>query len=316
MAEEIAAGVYRLDTDYEACCGFPLWVYLIENGTSLTLLDTGIASTPEAALVNEIRSLDREIADISLVVNSHAHPDHMGGNANLKRLSNAKFAGPAEEAIWLEDNERLISELWGACQESFTLDAPTEAWVRDVLGERVRMDYLLRDGDAIPADDTTLRAITTSGHSPGHLAVLDETSRFLFTFDDVQGSGTPFRNSDIVLAPLYHSRERYIQGLEGLLALDFDALAPTHGPVLSRDEGLALIQRSIEWVHTVDALVERLLTTRRSVGIVDVANEINTLGNFGGVNLQTATVGRAHLESAARQGRAATRWHALDGAVI
>jgi glyoxylase-like metal-dependent hydrolase (beta-lactamase superfamily II) len=312
MAQEITAGIHRLETDYESCCGFPLWLYLIDSGDSLVLLDAGIASTPESTLVDEFKAMGRAMSELTLVVNSHAHPDHMGGNENIRRMSNARFAGPAEEAVWLEDNDRLIEELWGACHESFELDPSTEAWIRDILGERVRMDQLLRDGDSIAAGGRTLRAITTSGHSPGHLAMYDEQSRIVFTFDDVQGAGTPFRNNDVVLAPLYHSRARYLAGMERLLGLDFDALAPAHGPVLSADEGRALINLSVEWVHTVDSIVDRLLKTRGSVGVVEVAEAINELGNFGGVNLQTATVARAHLEAAVREGRAATRWQSVS----
>ncbi len=54
------------------------------------------------------------LADLTLVVNSHAHPDHMGGNAVLKRHSGARIAAPALEAGWLEDNEKLLDELWGS----------------------------------------------------------------------------------------------------------------------------------------------------------------------------------------------------------
>ncbi|WP_460655620.1 MBL fold metallo-hydrolase [Kribbella endophytica] len=309
MATEIAPGIHRLATDYPHVCGLPLWLHVVDAGNELVLLDAGISSTPEAATGPELRTLGLELADLTLVVNSHAHPDHMGGNEVLKERSGARFAAPAVEAGWLESNETLVSELWGSDPAAMALSDAERAELLEQLGERPRIDVLLRDGDRLPAD-RPLQVITTSGHSPGHIAVLDERSRTLFAFDDVQGRGQQFLDSDVWLAPLYTDVERYAGGLRRLLELDFDALVPSHGDVLTADEGRAKISLSLEWVDSVHEFTTALLRRQGSLTVRDLAQAIGTeLGDFGGICLQTVRMARAHLELLARQGGAEPRWH-------
>src|SRR5215207_6345877 len=138
MATEIAPGVYRLQTDYPQVCGLPLWLHVIGSGDDLVLLDAGVASTPGSTTSPELASLGLALSDVTLVVNSHAHPDHMGGNANLRKLTSAKLAGPAAEVAWLEDNDTLLRELWGADPDAFGLSSSERAVLLGMLDERVR----------------------------------------------------------------------------------------------------------------------------------------------------------------------------------
>jgi glyoxylase-like metal-dependent hydrolase (beta-lactamase superfamily II) len=312
MPAEIAPGIHRLATDYPQVCGLPLWLHVIDAGSELVLLDAGIASTPESSTAPELAALGLGLSDLTLVVNSHAHPDHMGGNAVLQKHSGARFAAPALEAAWLEDNERLLSELWGSDPDAMEVSAAERAELLGMLDERVRVDVLLRDGDRLPGD-RSLQVITTSGHSPGHIAVLDETSRTLFTFDDVQGRGRPYLDSSVWLAPLYTDVNRYTAGLTRLLELDFDALVPSHGDSMDATAGRRAVEDSLEWVSDVDALTRRLLQKRGSLTVRELAGAIGSeLGEYGGVNLQTVRMARAHLEHLALQRDAVPRWHLGD----
>jgi len=309
MPTQIAPGIHQLATDYPHVCGLPLWLHVIDAGSELVLLDAGIASTPEAATAPELASLGLGLADLTLVVNSHAHPDHMGGNAVLKKHSGARFAAPALEAGWLEDNDRLLTELWGSDPAALDLSEAERTELLEMLDGRVRVDILLRDGDHLPAD-RRLQVVTTSGHSPGHIAVLDEPTRTLFTFDDVQGRGRPFLGSSIWLAPLYTNVNHYVDGLNRLLDLEFDALVPSHGDPLDAAAGRSRISESLEWVSDVDTFTRRLLRTRGSLTVRELAGEIGTeLGDFGGLCLQTVCMARAHLELLAREHHAEPRWH-------
>lgn len=309
MPTQIAPGIHQLATDYPHVCGLPLWLHVIDAGSELVLLDAGIASTPEAATAPELASLGLGLADLTLVVNSHAHPDHMGGNAVLKKHSGARFAAPALEAGWLEDNDRLIDELWGTDPTALDLSAAERTELVGMLDDRVRVDVLLRDGDHLPGD-RRLQVVTTSGHSPGHIAVLDEPSRTLFSFDDVQGRGRPFLNSTTWLAPLYTTVKDYVDGLNRLLALDFDTLVPSHGDPLDADAGRQRIAESLEWVSDVDTFTRELLRVQGSLTVRELAGEIGTqLGDFGGLCLQTVRMARAHLELLARERVAEPRWH-------
>ncbi len=126
----------------------------------------------------------------------------------------------------------------------------------------------------------------------------------------MQGRGRPYLDSDVWLAPLYTDVTRYVDGLTRLLELDFDVLVPSHGDAIDATAGRKLIEESLEWVATVETLTAGLLRRRGSLTVRDLADAIGTdLGTYGGINLQTVRMARAHLEHLARAGGAETRWH-------
>jgi glyoxylase-like metal-dependent hydrolase (beta-lactamase superfamily II) len=314
VPRELAPGVTQLATDYPHTCGLPLWLHAVEDGDGLVLLDSGTSRTTDAATEPELRAIGRELSDIALVVNSHAHPDHMGGNAVLAARTDARFAAPAVEVARLEDNDVLVRELWDASPEAYTLTGDDLAGTLGFLDDRVRIDVLLRAGDQVPAGDGTLTVVETSGHSPGHIALLHAPSRILFTFDDVQGRGAPFLDSDLWLGPLYEDVDRYRSGLRGLLDLEFDVLVPSHGDPLDGHEGRKRVEESLAWVDDVDTHARALLKARGSLDVAELATSIGTeLGPFGGICLQTVQMARAHLTQLTREGLVAPRWSLTGG---
>lgn len=316
MPRELAPGVHQLATDYPHACGLPLWLHLVRDGDDLLLLDSGTSRTTEAATEPELAALDLTLGDLSLVVNSHAHPDHMGGNAELAARTGVRFAAPAAEIGRLEDNARLVTELWDASPEAYRLVGSDLAETLELLGDRVRIDHLLRDGDRVPAGAGSLLVVETSGHSPGHIALLHEPSRTLFAFDDVQGRGIPFLDSDLWLAPLYEDVDRYRAGLLRLLHLDVDSLVASHGDPLDGTAGRRRIEESVGWVDDVDRHARDLLRRRGTLDVAELAGSIGTeLGRFGGICLQTVQMARAHLAHLTAEGLVAPRWHPVPTSV-
>lgn len=311
----LAGDWIRIETEYLQACGLPLWLNALPHEQGILLLDSGTSQTPEASIRRALADAGHRIEDITLVVNSHAHPDHMGGNAALQAISAPVFAGPAAEAGWLEDNDLLVSQLWEPHPDAFRLTAVERADLLGLLDERVRVEHLLRDGDTLTVGDTSLDVVTTSGHSPGHIAVHDPDHRLLFTFDDVQGAGVPIAHSDVWLAPLYHDVDRYRAGLRRLLQLDFDTLVPAHGPPLNHEQGVARIHESLEFVDTAEVFVQDFLEAQNDIGLRDLAEALGTrLGPYGGATLQSVSVAKAHLDHEVRRGTATSRWRRTDGA--
>jgi len=73
---------------YELSLG-PVNVWLIEDGTELTLLDTAYAGQKQA-LVAALAQMGRKPTDIRHILLTHCHPDHVGGLAVLKQISQAQ----------------------------------------------------------------------------------------------------------------------------------------------------------------------------------------------------------------------------------
>lgn len=307
-------GWFALRTEYLQVCGLPLWLHAFADSSGVVLLDSGIAGTPETSIRGELADAGLRIEDVSLVINSHAHPDHMGGNGSLDAISSPMFAGPALEAGWLEDNDLLLGELWDANPDAYTMSAAERAEVTEQLGHRVRVERLLRDDDEIVLNETVLRVITTSGHSPGHIAVHDSERGVLFTFDDVQGRGLPIAGSRHHLAPLYLNVDRYRAGLKRLRDLDFTMMRPSHGEPLDHDSAMVRLEESLTFVDSAEDFVREYLDRHEVVQLEDLAVAMgNRLGPYGGANLQTRSIAKAHLDHLVRAGEIAPQWRRTHG---
>lgn len=123
--------------------------FLIKTPKGLILLD---AALPESApqIEQHIRALGFKLKDVKILLNSHAHFDHSGGLAQLKRDTGAILIASAGDRVSLETGTYLGSESVAA------LRAPP-----------VKVDRLVADNGVVSLGGVTLTAHLTPGHSRG-----------------------------------------------------------------------------------------------------------------------------------------------------
>jgi metallo-beta-lactamase class B len=123
--------------------------YLIAADRRLILLDVG----PEqnAPLVeNSIKALGFHLSDVKIILNSHAHYDHAGGIARLKRDTGAMlYASPGDR--------------WAL--EHGTHDGET-FYPRGHFPP-VRVDHVLKDEESVALGGVRMTATFTPGHTRG-----------------------------------------------------------------------------------------------------------------------------------------------------
>ena len=131
----------------------PVYAHVIEHPDARVLIDTGITEQHPAAadldpLLRPLSEQDFDIAGIDIVVNTHLHFDHCGGN----RL----FPG-----VPIHVQARELADARGP-------DYTVPEWV-DFEGAT----YVEHEGDAevLPG----VRLLPTPGHTDGHQAVLVDT---------------------------------------------------------------------------------------------------------------------------------------------
>jgi len=76
QAEQIVSGVYRVAD------GIVNW-YVIDDGGHLTLIDAGWPRS-WGKIQSALAELGRTPADVSAIVLTHAHPDHLGAAARTR----------------------------------------------------------------------------------------------------------------------------------------------------------------------------------------------------------------------------------------
>jgi glyoxylase-like metal-dependent hydrolase (beta-lactamase superfamily II) len=96
----------------------------------------------------------------------------------------------------------------------------------EIPGRTVPADVLIEDGDLPLGQDTTLRAIWTPGHTPGHLCFADERYDVLLTGDHVLPRISP--NISPTPASAEDTLGSYLRSLDALADRDPAEVLPAH----------------------------------------------------------------------------------------
>lgn len=276
---ELAEGVHRIDAEVG---GRPLYLFLF-LGERRMLLDAGCASSVEEFIVPALAQLGLAAGDLDLLVVTHSDLDHQGGVAGIRRANPALWVGCGVLDIPLvSDPEALVTRRYQAYVDEHGIgpDDPGLAWMREESGSAAHVDVGLCGGEVLSlAPGWNLRCLHVPGHSPGHLALLDERSGALFTGDCLQGSvylgldGTP------KLCPTYTHVDEYLA-----TAALVKSLAPreVHGchwpPARGAAEVEGFVAETCEYVALIDRLVRSSLA----------AVPLTLAGLIGRVNAQLA----------------------------
>lgn len=123
--------------------------YLIATPKGHILIDSGFIETVPLIRTN-VAKLGFKVEDIKILLNSHAHYDHVGGIAELKRLTGAKF--------FASEKDLPLFKAGGLGDPNYQDRFPFES---------VTPDSTFTDGKKIKLGGTSLRANITAGHTPG-----------------------------------------------------------------------------------------------------------------------------------------------------
>lgn len=123
--------------------------FLITSPRGHILLDGGLPETA-AMIVRNIETLGFKSGDVRFLLNSHAHFDHAGGLAELKRLTGARLRATAGDIPLLARG--------GKDDPQFGDKFPYEP---------VFADAIVADGDVVRVGAVSMQAHITPGHTRG-----------------------------------------------------------------------------------------------------------------------------------------------------
>jgi len=82
----VVPGIELINADFKLPAGTIRLEIPRLTGDHAVLIDTGVTNTPSRRIVPTLAANGRAITEIELVVNAHAHEDHIGGNAQMRAL--------------------------------------------------------------------------------------------------------------------------------------------------------------------------------------------------------------------------------------
>lgn len=194
---------------------FPDANSLLIRGRQPALIDSGFVGHAEATAA-WVRA---QAGHVDLVVNTHWHSDHVGGNALLQ----AAGAGIAASA---PDAEAVARRDPGCCSAEY-LDQPVAPYT---------VDEPLEDGQLLRLGDTDWEVIRTPGHTPGHLSLWQPDEDLLVVGDALSDYDVGWVNIALD-GPAVAATA--LTSLQRLVDLGPRVLLPSHGPIPA-DTGAAL----------------------------------------------------------------------------
>ena len=191
----------------------------------LTLIDAGFRNSP-SHIINYIHRLGRSVEEISLIIITHNHLDHVGGLAELKTLTTAKVAAHMAD---ISDSENQLPYRSTARR---MLHIPPFSILRPLLYAKPGdIDIQLAGGEVL-SPLGGLEVIRTPGHTPGSISLFSPQKKLLIVGDTLNN-----RHNRLRICPKFVSTNvaQAIDSIKQIAQLDFDILCFGHGNPITED---------------------------------------------------------------------------------
>lgn len=272
-------------------------IHLGQDG--VTVVDPGWAgSKAQDAEGNVLRPLDRflrehgrRLEEVTDIVVTHAHPDHIGAAGEMLKATGARFhLGEVEQQV-------VDAARTGTGVDPYQVTRDTSGVPED-LYDRVPLplpdaglppfvpkqhpDVLIGDGASLPELGLTgelgWRAVLTPGHTPGHLCFADDARGILIAADHVLPEihpGIGLGLTSLGGNPVRH----YLDALDKLAEFDDYTVIPGHGYCFT---GLAARrQETADHVMERAHEVARVLEWNPDISVWRLAGQLTWTGGWG-----------------------------------
>jgi glyoxylase-like metal-dependent hydrolase (beta-lactamase superfamily II) len=180
-------------------------VYVVRGRLKNVMIDTGLHQTFDY-VAQELGHIGMIPEDIHLVINTHEHFDHIGGNPFLRKT--AMIAAHRSAATKIELQDEYVTHMKENRQ----------------LSDDYSINIWLENRALFDVGDYKLKILHTPGHTSGSIIIYEPFKHFMFTGDTVvKGEYLP---------PMLESgsASEFVNSIERLQTLKIKVIYPGHGP--------------------------------------------------------------------------------------
>ncbi|MFN8572881.1 MAG: MBL fold metallo-hydrolase [Gemmatimonadaceae bacterium] len=212
--------------------------YLILGSTRALLFDTGLG-------IGNIRAVVKHLTALPIVVlNSHTHYDHTGGNAAFDSVLAVNAPYTRENSLGFR-HELVKGEV---APEAFCAATPAGFEPSKYAVKKWTPTQLISDNEQIDLGGRRLRVLQVPGHTPDATALLDSTAGYLWT-------GDSFYEGPIWLFVDETDWAAYARSVDRMAALvpSLTRLFPSHNVATSDPKLLLQLQGAVQEVRSGQA---------------------------------------------------------------
>jgi glyoxylase-like metal-dependent hydrolase (beta-lactamase superfamily II) len=211
---------------------------LVETENGVLAVDTGLDRGAANRIVRAAEELGRPLVAI---LNTHAHADHHGGNAQLVRKLGLPVWAPAVEAEVIREPRYEGGYLFGGAAPVTALTA------KFLLAEPSPVDHVFRPGEAVTIDGRTMDVVALPGHSLAQAGV--KAGPVLFAADAFFGREALQKHG----VPYLVDADGMRRSLDAVAAVEAEWYVPGHGEPLADprptlDANAAVLERAFAWL--------------------------------------------------------------------
>jgi glyoxylase-like metal-dependent hydrolase (beta-lactamase superfamily II) len=246
---EIIPGVHQITHDLG---GLPLHLFALVQD-HIVLIDSGTQHSPITIIQPYLRNIQLGIEEAKVLIVTHGHDDHCGGNAVLKRIApSIEIIAHQLDVPWIENHKLLFDEIYGPFSKYLPNMTELEQAFLDLIGkEEIPVDRVI-EGEHYVLEDSkgTLELFHTPGHTPGLMMVYDRAADAAFVSDAIQARGLAINGKFYM--PIYMDVDQYLQSLYKIKSVSPRYVFPAHFETKTGRDAQDFIDESISFVEELD----------------------------------------------------------------
>jgi glyoxylase-like metal-dependent hydrolase (beta-lactamase superfamily II) len=210
-----------------------------------------------------------------LLVNTHAHVDHFGGNVRLKvAFPELRIAAHDIDAKWIEDTKRHLHEFYMQMPDDWRFDDDGAALL-EICGGNSAVDVRLLDTSTLTVGERSFEVSRTEGHSPGHITLFERQTGVAICGDAALGWGPATEPGTPDAPSAYTDADAYLAGADAVLALDATVYCTGHFGAVDRARMSEIVAKSHDFVASFDRWILQKLSTGAPATLHEVAAAVS-----------------------------------------
>jgi glyoxylase-like metal-dependent hydrolase (beta-lactamase superfamily II) len=223
---EIIPNIHKIDGVRGANC------YLISSGPEMVLVDAGMRGSSKI-VEKYLKEMGKNLSDIKYIFITHADIDHVGGAAEMKKMTGAKLVIHQAETGVLSGKIRG-KHVKGPLGLLFKLLAPV------VRFQPVEPNIVIKENTELAG----FKVIHTPGHTVGSICLF-QPGKVLFAGDALRSdrSGNPKLPSKMMTADIVQAKV----SVALIAGLEFDTLLCGHGAPVKGNAAVRVKELLANW---------------------------------------------------------------------